>query len=168
MEIYYFYMQMNNRISLLLIVMLGFMPFIPACTGDETYPVTPAITFKSLQKLPSTGTLDSLELIFSFTDGDGDLGTPAIDVTTRDIFVKLFERKNGVFEEAILAAPLEYRIPYLNPRGNNKSLKGDIKISIDYNILQPNDTIYYTLYITDRAGHKSNSIQTTTIITNIQ
>ncbi len=150
-------------------LLLGCFPFLfGSCTDDETFPVTPEIGFKSLEKFTNINGLDSLMLTFSFTDGDGDLGSPESDVTSRDIFAKIFERKNGVFVEAVLAAPLEYRLPYLQPSGNNQSLKGDIKINIDYNVLQPNDTIYYTLYIKDRAGHKSNQITTTTIVTRIQ
>lgn len=159
---------MNRQIKFFLGLVMIPAILIIGCTDDETFPITPEIEFKSLEKFFNVNNLDSLVLTFSFTDGNGDLGTPVTDVTSRDIFVKLFEKKNGVFVEAILAAPLEYRLPYLNPRGNNKSLKGEIKITIDYNILVPNDTIYYTLYIKDRAGLKSNEITTTTIITRIE
>lgn len=151
-------------IALLVILTAG----ISSCDDDETYPVTPEITFKNLEKFVNAAQSDSLVLTFSFTDGDGDIGSPESDPARRDVFVKLFEKKNGVFEEAILAAPLEYRIPYLTPRGNNKSLKGDVKISVDYNILQPNDTIFYKVFIKDRADRKSNEITTTTIITRVQ
>ncbi len=139
------------------------------CKKEDTYPITPVITFKKLDKFQNVSGMDSLELLFSFTDGDGDIGANKGDTTNRDVFVKIFELKNGVFEEFInLAAPLEYNIPYLEPRGNNVSLKGDIKINIEYNIVQPNDTIYYELYIKDRARHSSNVITTSTIITRIQ
>jgi hypothetical protein len=140
----------------------------PGCQKEDQYPVTPEIEFKSLDIYKNVSGLDSLELIFSFTDGDGDLGTPEIDLANRDIFVKIFELRNGVFVEPVLPAPLEYKLPYLEPRGNNKSLKGDIKLNVDYNITYPNDTIRYSLYIKDRAGHQSNTITTTTIVTNIQ
>jgi len=150
--------------ALLLLLSAGMV----ACDDDETYPVTPEIAFRSLEKFVSVSQSDSLVLTFSFTDGDGDIGSPESDPARRDVFVKLFEKKNGVFEEAILAAPLEYRIPYLTPRGNNKSLKGDVRINIDYNILQPNDTIFYKVYIKDRADRKSNEITTATIITRVQ
>jgi len=159
---------MNHQI-LPFISLFAILALVTAgCTDEETYPVTPEIKFKSLDKYYNSSGTDSLELIFSFTDGDGDLGTPSSDVITRDIFIRLFERKNGVFEEAILQAPLEYRLPYLEPRGNNKSLKGEVKINIDYNILQPNDTVYYKLFIKDRAGHMSNEVTTSTIITRIE
>ncbi len=142
--------------------------FISSCSDDETFPVTPVIAFKSLQKFQSLSGTDSLVLTFTFTDGDGDIGSAPADSFGRDVYAKLYERNNGVFQEANLGAPLSYRVPFLEPRGNNSSLKGDILINMDYNILRPNDTIYYMLYLEDRAGNKSNEITTSTIITRIQ
>jgi hypothetical protein len=139
-----------------------------SCSDEETFPVTPVISFKSLEKFQSLSGLDSLVLTFSFTDGDGDIGSAVSDTFGRDVYARLFERNNGVFEEAPLSAPLQYRVPYLEPRGNNSSLKGDIRISIDYNILRPNDTIYYKVLLEDRAGNRSNEISTATIVTRIQ
>ena len=141
---------------------------INGCSKEETFPATPQITFKSLSVLNSSLQTDSVELIFSFVDGDGDLGTPATDILNRDIFVKIFELRNGVFVEPFLPAPLEYKLPYLEPGGNNKSLKGDVKINVDYNVGYPNDTIRYTVYIKDRAGHISNTITTSVVITGVQ
>jgi len=139
------------------------------CKEENTYPTTPEIEFKSLTKYESASQLDSLELVFSFTDGNGDIGTPDIDTFNRDVFVKFFEMKNGVFVEFTnLAAPLEYKIPFLFPRGNNSSLVGDIKINVEYNYTQPNDTIRYELYMRDRARNKSNTITSSTIVTNVE
>ncbi len=159
---------MNKIIGNAAILLITIPLLIISCKKDDTFPVTPEISFVSLVKYVSVSNNDSLELTFDFTDGDGDIGSPESNTSSRDIFAKLFELKNGVFEEANLAAPLEYRMPYLEPSGNNESLKGTVRINIDYNILQPNDTIRYELYITDRAGHKSNTITTSTIITRVQ
>lgn len=157
----------SNTASFILLLVL-FSVFATSCTDDETFTATPVITFKTLEKFTASSGADSLLLTFSFTDGDGDIGSPTDDALRRDVFVTLFEKNNGVFEEASLGAPLSYRIPFLEPRGNNKSLKGDIKIVTDYNILRPNDTIFYKLYLEDRAGNKSNVITTSTIVTRIQ
>jgi len=158
---------MKKFIPCLLVLSIGAFSLV-SCSDEETYPVTPVIAFKSLEKYQSLSGLDSLVLAFSFTDGDGDIGTVASDSFGRDVYVRLFEKNNGVFEEAQLNAPLEYRVPYLEPRGNNSSLKGDIRINIDYNVLRPNDTIYYKVALEDRAGNRSNEISTATIITRIQ
>lgn len=143
--------------------------FMNSCTDEETYPITPEIAFKSLEILQNTSQKDSVVLTFSFTDGDGDIGTPQLDTSGRDVFVKFYELKNGVFvafDDPFGA--FNYRIPFLIPRGNNESLKGDIRINVDYNVLQPNDTVKYEVYIKDRAGHKSNTIQTSTIVTGVE
>lgn len=158
---------MKKFIPFLLALSIG-MFSLSSCSDEETYPVTPVIACKSLEKFQSLSGLDSLVLTFSFTDGDGDIGSAASDTFGRDVYARLFERNNGVFEEAPLSAPLEYRVPYLEPRGNNSSLKGDIRINIDYNILRPNDTIYYKVALEDRAGNRSNEISTATIVTRIQ
>ncbi|MGR6088206.1 MAG: hypothetical protein ACU4F9_08515 [Arcticibacter sp.] len=158
---------MKKFTPFLLVLSIGLFSLV-SCSDEETFPVTPVISFKSLEKFQSLSGLDSLVLTFSFTDGDGDIGSAASDTFGRDVYARLFERNNGVFEEAPLSAPLQYRVPYLEPRGNNSSLKGDIRISIDYNILRPNDTIYYKVLLEDRAGNRSNEISTATIVTRIQ
>jgi hypothetical protein len=159
-------MKRGNFLCYFFVLFLG--SILTGCQKEDSYPVTPEIEFKSLLKHESASGQDSLELIFSFTDGDGDLGTPSSDLEHRDIYVKIYELRNGVFIEPVLPAPLEYKLPYLEPRGNNNSLKGDIRLNVDYNIIYPNDTIRYSLYIKDRAGHQSNTITTSVIITNVQ
>ena len=111
-------MFMNIRKIPLFLIMIPL--FMVSCKKDDTFPVTPEINFVSLVKYVSVSNNDSLELTFDFTDGDGDIGSPESNTSSRDIFAKLFELKNGVFVEANLAAPLEYRMPYLEPSGNNE------------------------------------------------
>lgn len=153
-----------SLLAMACIPILGLM----SCSDEETFPVTPVISFKSLEKFTSLSGSDSLILTFSFTDGDGDIGSAPADTFGRDVYARLFESINGVFVEAPLSAPLEYRVPFLEPRGNNQTLKGDISINIDYNILQPNDTIFYQVILEDRAGNRSNEMVTSTVITKIQ
>lgn len=143
--------------------------FLNSCTDEDTYPITPEIKFKSLEIFQNVSQLDSVVLTFSFTDGDGDIGSVTTDSLSRDVFVKFYELRNGVFipfDDPFGA--FNYRVPYLEPRGNNKSLKGDIRINVDYNVLQPNDTVKYELYLKDRAGHQSNTITTSTIVTRVE
>lgn len=158
---------MKKTIPCLLALSIGLFS-LSSCNDEETFPITPVIAFKTLEKFQSLSGLDSLVLTFSFTDGDGDIGTAVSDTFGRDVYARLFEKNNGVFEEAQLSAPLEYRVPYLEPSGNNSSLKGDIRINIDYNILRPNDTIYYKVVLEDRAGNRSNEISTATMVTRVQ
>src|SRR5688572_22865673 len=143
--------------------------FLNSCSDEDTFPITPEIDFKTLEIIPNVAGNDSVVLTFTFTDGDGDIGSPEYDTLSRDVYVTFYEMKNGVFVKYDDPNDaFNYRIPFLIPRGNNKSLTGDIRINIDYNIAQPNDTVYYELYMTDRAKHQSNTIVTTTIITGVQ
>ena len=160
-----------TRKSIIAFIIFPFLALLLVfgCTKEETYPVTPEITFKSLEIFQSVSQNDSVVLTFSFTDGDGDIGTPKEDTINTDVFVSMYELKEGVFvkyDDPFGA--LNYRVPFLEPRGNNKSLKGDIRINIDYNIFEINDTIRYELFMKDRAGHVSNVIGTSTIITRVQ
>jgi hypothetical protein len=140
-----------------------------SCSKEDTYPITPEITFTSLDKFKNNAQNDSIVLTFGFTDGDGDIGSPKLDTLSRDVFVKFYEMKDGVFvafDDPFGA--FNYRVPFLVPRGNNNSLKGDIVINVDYNPLQPNDTVKYEVYMRDRAGHKSNTIVSNVIVTSVQ
>ena len=145
---------------------------LQSCEDNSNLPVTPGIEFKSLDKFSSVSTgIDSLVLTFSFEDGDGDIGFPESDTSSRDIFVKLFEKQNGIFVPVVFTDTLlfTYRMPYLEPTGNNSSLKGEVIISyLGYLIGVPNDTVRYEVYIRDRAGHTSNTITTSEVVTTVQ
>jgi len=158
----------SNNFSKFILFAVSALFFLGACKKEEKFPVEPKLEFKSLEKFLNVSGLDSIELTLAFTDGDGDIGTEDKDTVTRDVFATLFELKNGVFTPFNGATPLTFRIPYLEPQGNNTSIKGDLKLIMDYNLLQPNDTIRYEVYIMDRARHKSNTITTTEIITRVQ
>ncbi|MDQ3051787.1 MAG: hypothetical protein M3Q95_12930 [Bacteroidota bacterium] len=161
-------MTIKSLLAFVIFPVVGLF-LLNSCTDEDTYPVTPEINFKSLEIFQNSSQQDSVILTFSFTDGDGDIGSITTDSLSRDVFIKFYELRNGVFipfDDPFGA--FNYRIPYLEPRGNNKSLKGDIRINVDYNVLQPNDTVKYELYLKDRAGHQSNTVVTSTIVTRVQ
>jgi hypothetical protein len=161
---------MRALIGLSIIALSLFL--MPGCQKDDNLPVIPEISFKSLLKYSSQNAgIDSLVLTFAFEDGDGDIGSPDSDTISRDIFVTLFEKQNGTFVPIVFSDTLllTYRMPYLEPSGNNSSLVGDVVISyLGYLIGVPNDTVRYEIYIRDRAGHRSNTITTSEIVTTVQ
>jgi hypothetical protein len=160
-------MRCNNFSKFILITGCALF-FLAACKKEEKFPAEPKLEFKSLEKFQNVSGLDSIELTLAFTDGDGDIGTEDNDTVSRDVFATIFELNNGVFTPFNGATPFTFRIPYLEPQGNNSSIKGDLKLIMDYNLLQLNDTIRYEVYIMDRARHKSNTITTPEIITRVQ
>ncbi|MBA7579337.1 hypothetical protein ES708_21207 [subsurface metagenome] len=77
----------------------------------------------------------------------------------------MYEMLDGEFikvDEDDLETPLNYRIPYIESEGQNKTLKGEIQVDFFYLIIKY-DTIKYKFYIVDRALHKSNDQETDTI-----
>jgi len=177
-EIYFYEIRCNFGVMkkhLLYIVVLVVAIIPVGCPNIETIPEIPAISFKSFTLARATDDLgnDILtgQLIFSFQDGDGDIGlnapdsVPEGDTSYFNLFFTLFEKTQGnyrMISNKDLPAPLYYRIPYMEKEGNNKTLKGDIEVEFEYLTIDY-DTIRYTFFLLDRAGHKSN-VDTTTDI----
>ncbi len=142
---------------------------LTGCPDIEVIPEIPEIEFLSFTLNEDVDDLGNVilmgELIFSFQDGDGDIGLPEpdtitqIDSTDYDLFFTMYKKIGGVYiqlGEDDLGTPLNYRIPYIEPReGQNKILRGEINILFEYPTIQY-DTIRYDFYITDRALHRSN------------
>jgi len=164
---------MIKTIPFSLFVVLGILLFtVVSCEKPETFPPEPEIKFKSFQFFDSIDGLGNKvkrgELIFTLIDGDGDVGLRDTDTTGKfhkdslyynDLFVKLFTKKNGKFEEVKLLIPHNYRLPYLTPEGQNKTLKAEVKIKLEYNIaFFPYDTIRYDFFVADRFIHVSNTV----------
>jgi hypothetical protein len=161
-------MKKTVQIIILSIVILAFT--ILACEPPKSYPSTPEISFKSVNISYAIDSLDNevkrILLTFSVIDGDGDVGIfidnnyiyPGFeDLDSSDLFITLYEKINQEFVEVLLEKPMNYRIPYLEPEGQDKSLKADIEVTIDYPLATLNyDTIKYSFYIYDREKHMSN------------
>jgi hypothetical protein len=119
---------------------------------------------------------DSAWFIFSFTDGDGDIGLRTTDTISPfhiegdhyyNFYMDYYEKQNGEFVKIILPIPFSYRIPYITPKGKNKAMEGEIIVRIPFqfmDISSPFDTIKYSAFIYDRALHKSNVIETAEIV----
>jgi hypothetical protein len=71
------FLKFQNTASICFLA--GFLLFLCDCATPPDYPNEPVITFKSISrnymKQNSNSLADSLLLTFSFTDGDGDLGS---------------------------------------------------------------------------------------------
>jgi hypothetical protein len=158
-----------------IILLLSVIITAIACGRIENLPDTPSVEFRSFTLFDSTDILgNNLRagvLNFYFEDGDGDLGLSDPDSTssadTTNLFFKLFRKTDGVFTEVgddDLLKPSAYRIPYLEPIGQNDILKGTIDITFLYFIYNNTDTLYYDFWVKDRAGNKSNVDSTCVIV----
>ena len=92
------------------------------------------------------------------------------------MIIDYYEKQNGKWELVPLVFPnqgtgendtltFSVRIPYLTPSGGNQSIKGVIQDTMFiYNPLSDFDTIKFSVYIIDRALHKSNMVETDEIV----
>jgi hypothetical protein len=140
--------------------------FFMACAKNDVSNI-PRIGLMSFSPLDSmTANVDTVEIIFSIIDGDGDIGATFTD-TTSQIYLKdsrfdsagfvatpfplvgpnLADPKKGIAGSCIL-----FPVPQPTPRADS------------IHSLPTGDTFSYQLYITDRAGHKSNIITTKPLI----
>jgi len=139
-----------------------------SCLKAPEYPIEPVINFISVSKdvmKQSDFNQDSTYVTFGFTDGDGDLG----DADSVNIFVT---------DERIARNPTIFKIPLLSQSAGAKGISGEIRLRMfseccifpngqqpcEPSAQFPTDTLTYSIYIQDRAGHKSNVIYTTPII----
>lgn len=168
---------MKNLLTIAgLVLLLG----LGACVKQPSFSIEPHIEFKSvsdtLVTLPHTGTaVDSVQFTLSFTDGDGDFGVPpntvdtscsfcsCLDHTTDDRFVAnetrnvfYYSYASGFADSCIDGIATSY-IPVAS---KYPALQGDITFSISVECpgTGTRDTLHYSFFIKDRAGHRSNRV----------
>jgi hypothetical protein len=155
-----------------------------ACKKSETYSNVPLIEYKSTYTIPDenlpTDTL--LGLVFSYKDGDGDIGLNPQDTFAPfnskpddngnetnpyyyNLYIDYLTLKNGKFEPVIVPNTTDTlrffaRLQNITPDGKYKAIRGDI----DWRIPIPSGPLYAGLSRTiklkfsiyDRALNKSN------------
>ncbi|MDE0470688.1 MAG: hypothetical protein OXH57_02010 [Ekhidna sp.] len=78
---------------------LSLLVFFTSCYKEEQFSATPRIEFKNIEFIDSSTNVDSLNLTFSFEDGDANIGFPENDFSpSYDLFVdsepKILTRSN--------------------------------------------------------------------------
>lgn len=148
---------MKNAIPYIIISMFLSFIWLSSCHKVVIYPDTPQIKFEKFNK-------DDSSITFSFIDGDGNIGIPQGDTmiiyegdtVKYNLYFTLYEKKDSIYEEFIYDPPLFYRIPYIEPQGQNKTLKGEIVVSFAaINPFDP-DTFKFEFYILDNTLNQSN------------
>ena len=155
------------------LLFLGSAFLINSCVQPPNYPNIPEIAYVGVNQTSilqgnANNPADTLEITFSFTDGDGDLG---IDGETFDVF--LTDSRDGFTDIK--------KLPVVPDQGIGNGISGEIAVRLpnkpfgicctypdnstacmpnpDY----PTNEISYMIQIQDRAGHMSNKIQTEVI-----
>jgi hypothetical protein len=151
--------------------------FTAGCGEIVTYPDSPVIDYKKFSLYITNDTLGNKILQgtieFTFTDGDGDVGlsqpsndtTQLPDTLRYNFFTSLYDFKNDTFRK--ITGPVgeqNFRIPYMERTGQNKTLKGTITVDLQYFKPITYDTIFYTFYMMDRQFHHSNTDTTDIIV----
>jgi hypothetical protein len=154
-------------------IFLLILSFFTACGDNVSYPDTPLITYQNYSIYLTTDDLGNnialIKLNIEFTDGDGDVGLKenslpnAPDSLKYNLFLTLYDYKEGEFKEVEEVGTLNYRVPYIERTGQNKAIKGNIYIDIEFQSILY-DTIFYSFYLLDRRFHKSNVDSTDVIV----
>ncbi len=173
-------MHHNQRISLLTISFVILMLLLAFCSGPQQYPDEPQIEFKQLILFDTVDLLGNkikdVKLVFSIIDGDGNIGLKDSDTTGihdpdslyhNDFFTILYEIKGDDTLKIPDEKQRNFRIPYIEPQGQVKTLMADIFTIIEFSYSSgnelPYDTVFFDFYIVDRDFHISNVERTVTI-----
>ena len=137
--------------------------FIFSCLKPPQFPETPEILFVSVNSTQVHQETDSILMIISFKDGDGDIGSTDQDTATN---CYITDHRPGKPDYTY-----NYKIPFITPLGTTKDISGKININLPGITCIPFhtvDSVTYKIVIKDRAGHTSNQVVTPVIIVSCQ
>ena len=150
---------MKKIIILIVIVIALFC----ACRKPVIYSDIPEIKLISFEKYQDEVIQNGALLVFSFQDGDGDIGLDGNETPSYNFFCDYYEKRNGVFEKVdsierqdgtMEPFSLNARIPRLS-KLPEESINGEISLKM-FLKKSPYDTIQLKFYIMDRKLNKSN------------
>lgn len=147
---------------------------LSSCIKKESYPLIPEIGFSQfITEFDTTSAFAKRGiLVFSFTDGDGDLGLKSSDTLPPyqkngnyyyNLVIDYYEKQAGQFVKVSLDPPFSARIPYLS-NYPDKPIKGIITDTLTLNPAPLYDTIKLVFFLYDRALNKSNVDSTPPIV----
>lgn len=151
----------RTYVSVFVIICAGAL----ACTPDPIFPEEPILTFKEFQY---NGT-DTLKVVFSFTDGDGDIGVSPTGNDSNMVLTLYYKAPDGEFHVAHpAAAPTDsiyytYRIPELNE--GQTGLEGDIYLVVNPQFMLY-DTLQFNAFLLDQSNNKSAVVRTPETVVN--
>lgn len=117
--------------------------------------LAPTISIKSLSSNKLKQFKDSLTIVISYQDQDGDLGFENADILSLEI------------KDQRLNLPDYYYVPPLAPLGSIIKIKGDLLVQLKNLFLLGSgsqETTKLTLRIRDRAGNWSNTVTSDNIV----
>lgn len=149
-----------------------------SCRKPEKYSVVPEIHFKEIpikDTLVFSNPLKRCVLTFSLIDGDGDIGfnegdtLPPYDsksVYYNNLLINMYKIIDGnsiKVDTPEIGTYYKFRTKYIEPQGQNKTLKCTIFVNLDFDLPSQWDSIKFDFFMYDRALNKSN-VESTPII----
>ena len=134
---------------------------LTGCTGSEIlFPIEPKIEFVSLEpKTILEG--EVFNITIKYQDGDGDLGDNSKN-SDKPSFIVIDNRR--YLPPGVDSTYASGFLPNLTPNTRSPSIQGKITMRMEaITVADPNlneERFTYSIYIVDRKGHKSNTIQT--------
>jgi hypothetical protein len=147
-----------RRLSGILIILGIVSTIFYSCKKEKTgYSDIPEIEFVSVSSQNIKADEDSLEIVISYKDGDGDLGENNSD--EKNLFVT--DSRNSVI--------YKYRVKQLAPDGASIAIKGTLAVVL-YSVPLVSgsnaEQVSYSIYVVDRNGNQSNTVTTSSITVN--
>lgn len=139
-----------KRIPHLLLVLFVFA-LTGGCGKEPELDPVPQITFVSISETEVISFTNTIEVVFSYADQDGDLGT--VDPDAGSLRVK----------DSRLPEPDWYHIPPMTPELQALQIEGTYTVQLNPLFILGNgelEVASFTLQLRDRAGNWSNSITT--------
>ena len=147
---------------------------ITSCNKEKVfYPSQPAITYKDFLRYGNSSHPDSVALVVSFTDNEGDVSIEQKDkqglLKDGNFFMYLyFWDTTGVghweadnpYTPQIDTIKFTYSVPPLLPKHNENEPMQGVIYAKQYPFINPFKKIKFVVYMYDRALHKSNIIET--------
>lgn len=157
-------------------------------SGDD--PQAPELEFGGFNYLEvnASGVVQRLDLIVKFKDINGDIGRRENELydncgqSIYDLYIYCEKFENGNYKPFKLAVRdtvydancniveindsiqynLNHSVKFIQPEGNNKSIEGEMKYTMNYlsELIDLPALGRFRIYLVDRAGNKSNEIFT--------
>lgn len=141
---------MMKRLYLFVLTAIAISIMLASCNGKGSFPSTPDLKFKSISPNVAEAGKDTLiSIICSFKDNEGDITGPVY-----------YRQSNFPNFDSL------YSLPKLPQQPN---MQGNIILQLHSNdiifpISSGMDTVTYLLFIKDKAGHISDTVETSKIV----
>lgn len=129
------------------LLIIGSILSLVACDKEIEFNEVPEIKLLKFGPASVKEFQDSVEFVISYIDGDGDLGENNAEV------------KNLTLIDTRIGVHYYYRIQELVPNGDKVPIEGTLSFEIPTVYKTDSsefETVFYEIYVVDRAGHKSN------------